>query len=520
LIFGYDVLSLREYLEYNMEIIGDLIHGFVICFQPLNLFSCFIGVLIGTLIGVLPGIGPVGAISILLPITYGLGPVSAIIMLAGIYYGAMYGGSTTSILVNIPGEAASVVTCLDGYQMARKGRAGPALGISAFGSFIAGTISIFGLILVANPLASIALRFGPPEYFSLMCLGLTLVICLAQFSVIKALIMATVGIFLSTVGLDEISGTELRFTFGITQLMDGINIVPLVMGLFGISEVLINIEKMEEISILGTISGKILPTLRDWIDSTLPILRGTVIGFFLGILPGGGAIISSFVSYTVEKKVSKHSEAFGTGRIEGVAGPEAANNAAAEGSLVPLFSLGIPSNVVMALLFGALMLHGLQPGPKLIIEHPEIFWGVVASLYLGNIMLLILNLPLIGLWIKILKVPYHILFPLIILFCMIGSYSINNSLVDVQIMIFFGLIGYLLRKLGYELAPLVLSFVLGPIFERTLRQSLLMSGGSFLIFITRPIASVGIFSALLLIFVPLVLKALGRKPPYIPVSED
>jgi putative tricarboxylic transport membrane protein len=495
-----------------MEIIQNLINGFAICLEPINLFSCFVGVFIGTLIGVLPGIGPVGAISLLLPITFGLGPVSAIIMLAGIYYGAMYGGSTTSILVNIPGEAASVVTCLDGYQMARKGRAGPALGMSALSSFIAGTICIFGLVLVANPLASIALKFGPPEYFSLVCLGLTLVICLAQMSVIKALIMVAVGIFLSTVGLDTILGTELRFTFGIIELMDGINIVPLVMGLFGISEVLINIGHLEETPTLCSISGKLLPTLRDWIDSAMPIVRGTVIGFFLGILPGGGAIISSFVSYTVEKKVSKHPEAFGKGTIEGVAGPEAANNAAAEGSLIPLFSLGIPSNIVMALLFGALLIHGLQPGPRLVIEHPEIFWGVVASLYIGNIMLLILNLPFIGLWVKILKVPYYILFPLILLFCLIGSYSINNSLVDVQIMIFFGLVGYLIRKLGYEPAPLVLSFVLGPIFENTLRQSLLMSGGSFLIFITRPISSIGIFSALLLIFIPLVLKVLRRKP--------
>jgi putative tricarboxylic transport membrane protein len=503
-----------------MEAIHNLITGFAICLQPINLFLCFVGVFIGTLIGVLPGIGPAGTISLLLPVTFGMGPVSAIIMLAGIYYGAMYGGSTTSILVNIPGEAASVVTCLDGYQMARKGRAGPALGISAFGSFIAGTLGVIGLMFVANPLASIALKFGPPEYFSLMCLGLTLVICLAQMSVIKALIMGALGLFLSTVGLDSISATEERFTFGIIELMDGVGLVPLVMGLFGISEVLINLEKLEKISILDTIKGRLLPTLRDWKDSAMPIIRGTVIGFFLGILPGGGAIISSFISYAVEKKISKHPEAFGTGAIEGVAGPESANNAAAEGSLVPLFSLGIPANVVMALLFGALMIHGLQPGPRLVIEHPEIFWGVVASLYIGNIMLLILNLPLIGLWVKVLKVPYTILFPLILLFCLIGSYSINNSVIDVLIMIFFGLVGYLIRKLGYEAAPLVLSFVLGPMLEKTLRQSLLISGGSFLIFITRPISSVGIFSALLLIFIPLVLKVLGRKTTYIPISKD
>jgi putative tricarboxylic transport membrane protein len=490
-----------------MEFIHHMATGFAVCLEPFNLFLCFIGVLIGTLVGVLPGIGPVGAMSLLLPITYGIGPVPAIIMLSGIYYGAMYGGSTTSILVNIPGEAASVVTCLDGYQMARKGRAGPALGMSAFGSFIAGTLSVVGLTLIADPLANIALKFGPPEYFSLVCLGLTLLVCLARMSVVKALIMAAVGIFLSSVGLDNISGSE-RFTFGVIEIMDGIGLVPLVMGLFGISEVLINIEQIEEISILDTIKGKLLPSLKDWKDSAFPILRGTVIGFFLGVLPGGGAVISSFVSYAVEKKVSKHPEDFGTGAIEGVAGPESANNAAAEGSLVPLFSLGIPSNVVMALLFGALMVHGLQPGPRLIIEHPDVFWGVVASLYIGNVMLLVLNLPLIGVWVKVLKVPYVILFPLILLFCLIGSYSINNSVVDIQIMIFFGLVGYLMRKLDYEPAPLVLTFVLGPILEMNLRQSLLMSGGSFLIFFQRPISFAGIFLALILLLIPFMSRTL------------
>jgi putative tricarboxylic transport membrane protein len=423
-----------------MEIMKNLAFGFSICLDPINLFLCFAGCLVGTLVGVLPGIGPVGAMSLLLPITFGLQPVSAIILLAGIYYGAMYGGSTTSILVNIPGEAASVVTCLDGYKMARQGRAGPALGISAFGSFIAGTISIIGLMLVANPLARMALKFGPPEYFAVICLGLTLLVCLAQKSIIRALIMAAVGLFLSNIGLDNFSGAE-RFTFGLINLMDGIGLVPLIMGLFGISEILINLEELEAFSVFDKVEGGLLPSLKDWKDSTLPILRSTLIGFLLGVLPGGGATIASFTCYAIEKKLSKRPESFGTGVIEGVASPEAANNAASEGSLVPLFSLGIPANVVMALLFGALMIHGLQPGPRLVIEHPELFWGVVASLYIGNLMLLVLNLPLIGVWVRILKVPYAILFPLIFLFCLIGSYSINNSVVDVQIMLFFGVVG-------------------------------------------------------------------------------
>ena len=488
-----------------MEIIKNLAFGFSICLDPFNLFLCFVGCLVGTLVGVLPGIGPVGAMSLLLPITFGLQPVSAIILLGGIYYGAMYGGSTTSILVNIPGEAASVVTCLDGYQMARKGRAGPALGISAFGSFIAGTISIFGLVLVANPLARMALKFGPPEYFAVICLGLTLLVCLAQKSIIRALIMAAVGLFLSNIGLDNISGTE-RFTFGLINLMDGIGLVPLIMGLFGISEILINLEELESFSVLDKMEGNLLPSLKDWKDSTLPILRGTLIGFLLGVLPGGGATVASFTSYAIEKKISKHPESFGTGVIEGVASPEAANNAASEGSLVPLFSLGIPANVVMALLFGALMIHGLQPGPRLVIEHPELFWGVVASLYVGNMMLLILNLPLIGIWVRILKVPYTILFPLIFLFCLIGSYSINNSVVDVQIMIFFGLVGYFMKKFRYEPAPLVLTFVLGPMLEQNLRQSLLMSGGSALIFFARPIALAVFCSAAAVIIFPVLMR--------------
>jgi len=486
-----------------MDVLPHLLEGFRIAFIPANLLYAFVGVFVGTLIGVLPGIGPAGTISILIPITFRISPVSAIIMLAGIYYGAMYGGSTTSILVNIPGEAASVVTCLDGYQMARQGRAGPALGISAFGSFIAGTFSIIGLMVLAFPLAKAALRFGPPEYFGLMVLGLTIVTYLVRGSVLRALQMAVLGIFLSSVGMDVMIGTP-RFTFGIIDLADGIGLVPLVMGVFGISEVLLNVEQNLSRQIFETKIKGLLPNLKDWKDSKWPIVRGTLIGFFLGVLPGGGAIISSFVSYAVEKRVSKHPEKFGKGAIEGVAGPESANNAAIGGAFIPFFSLGIPPNVVMALLLGALMIHGVQPGPLILKQHPDIFWGTVASMYVGNGMLLLLNLPLIGIWVKILKIPYPTLFPLILLFCLIGSYSINFTAFDILIMVFFGIVGYILRKLEYEFAPLVLGYVLGPMLERSLRQSLILSDGSFLIFISRPISAVCILASIILLLTPLV----------------
>jgi len=480
-----------------MDLFGGLLSGFQVVLQPANFLYCFVGVFIGTLIGVLPGIGPIGAMSILLPTTFGVSPVSAIIMLAGIYYGAMYGGSTTSILVNIPGESASVVTCLDGYQMARSGRAGPALGISAFGSFIGGTFSIIALMFVANPLASVALKFGPPEYFSLMCLCLTILIYLAKGSVIKAVIMGLFGLLLSTVGLDLTTGKP-RFAFSAATLFDGIGIVPLVMGLFGISEVLTNIEGPLERIIFKSSIKNILPNLDDWKRSAGPITRGSVLGFLLGILPGGGSITSSFVSYTVEKKVSKHPEEFGKGAIEGVAGPETTNNAAAGGAFVPLLVLGIPPNAVMAVLLGALIIQGVAPGPTLINDHPDIFWGVIASMYVGNIMLLVLNLPLIGMWIKVLKVPYGILMPLILLFCLIGAYSLNNNIYDVVIMVIFGIVGYILRKFEYEEAPLVLAFILGPIMETAFRRSLIMSNGKFSIFWTRPISAACLIIAVLL----------------------
>jgi putative tricarboxylic transport membrane protein len=492
-----------------MNVLNDLFFGFGVALQPWNLLACFFGVFVGTLVGVLPGIGPVGAMSILLPITFGISPVTGIIMLAGIYYGAMYGGSTTSILVNIPGEAASVVTCLDGYQMALKGRAGPALGIAAFGSFIAGTLGLAGLMFMTNALAGVALLFGPTEYFSLMCLGLCLVTYLTQGSVLRGLVMAGLGLFLSLIGQDVITG-QARFSFGLMGLIDGVGLVPLVMGLFGISEVLLNLEKLgERREVLRTRFRELFPTKQDWRKSALPIGRGTLIGFFLGILPGGGAVISSFVSYATEKKFSKHPEEFGKGAIEGVAGPESANNAASSSGFVPLFSLGIPANVIMALLLGALMIHGIRPGPLLITDRPEIFWGTVASMYVGNVMLLVLNLPLIGIWVQVLKVPYRALFPLILLFCFIGAYSIGANVFDLYVMFIFGAIGYVLRKLEYEPAPMVLAFVLGPLLEKNLRQALILSDGSLSVFLTRPLSAVSLLIAVLLLLstiVPFVRK--------------
>ncbi len=496
-----------------MDFFNSALLGFQVALQPLHLFFCFIGVLTGTLVGVLPGLGPVAAMSLLLPTTFHVTPVSAIIMLAGIYYGAMYGGSTTSILVNIPGEAASVVTCLDGYQMARQGRPGPALGISAFGSFIAGTLSIIGLMFIAPPLAEMALKFGPPEYFSLMIMGLTILTFLASGPMWKALLMAAFGLFLGCIGMDNITASY-RFTFNILELSDGVGLVPVVMGLFGISEVMLNVEQSMERTVFETKIQNLLPDRKDWADSIWPMIRGTALGFFLGVLPGGGAVISSFVAYAVEKRVSKHPEKFGTGVIEGVAAPESANNAATGGAFIPLLSLGIPANAVMALLLGALIIHGVQPGPMMVKEHPQLFWGTVASMYVGNAMLLVLNLPLIGLWVKILKVPYPILFPLILLFCLIGCYSLNNSVTEVVIMVLFGLIGYAFKKFQYEAAPLVLALVLGPMMENSLRQALLMSGGSPLVFLSRPISAVLMGTAFLLLVFPLIPKFRKKRPAF------
>ncbi len=493
-----------------MGILDGLLLGSRIIFDVSNLIYCFIGVFIGTLIGVLPGIGPPGAIALLMPVSFGLKPVSAIILLAGIYYGSQYGGSTTSILVNIPGEAASVITCLDGYKMARAGRAGPALGIAAFGSFIAGTLGVILLMSLAAPLSSVAVRFGPPEYTAVMILGLTVLTYLSHGSKLKAVIMAVFGFALSQVGVDLITGRA-RFTFGIMDLEDGIGLAPLVMGLFGIAEVLENLEGSGSMELFTTKIKGLLPNRQDWKDSIGPILRGTIIGFFLGILPGGGSILSSFVVYGMEKRISRHPEKFGTGVIEGVAGPESANNSATAGAFIPLFTLGIPANAVMALLLGALMIHGLEPGPLLLVKHPEVFWGTIISMYVGNAMLLFMNLPLIGFWVRLLKIPLHFLFPFIFFFCVIGSYSVNNSVFDVFIMLTFGVIGYLFRKYKYEPAPLVLAFILAPILEASVRQSLIISEGSFAIFFYRPIAGVCFVITAALLLVSIVQPARKRN---------
>jgi putative tricarboxylic transport membrane protein len=430
-------------------------------------------------------------------------------MMAGIFYGAMYGGSTTSILVNIPGEAASVVTCLDGYQMARQGRAGPALGIAAFGSFIAGTLGVVGLMLLAPPLAAIALKFGPPEIFGILILAFTMVTNLARGSKLKALAMAILGLILGCVGLDPIVVTP-RFAYGSITLMDGIGLAPLVMGLFGVSEVFFNIEKKMETEIFKTDIKGLLPSRQDWKDSSKPIVRGGLLGFVLGILPGIGAIIPTFISYGLEKRLSKHPEKFGKGAIEGVAGPESANNASTAGTMVPLLTLGIPPNVVMAVLMGAFLTHGVQPGPLLMKEHPEIFWGVITSMYTGNAMLLLLNLPLIGIWVRLLKVPYGILFPLILLFCLIGVYSVAGNAWDIVVMLVFAVIGYLMKKFDYEPAPLVLAFVLGRMAEESVRQSLVLSRGDLLVFFKHPISCWAIIIAFILIFYPWIASPLKK----------
>jgi putative tricarboxylic transport membrane protein len=493
-----------------LETLNSLLYGFSIALEPANLFFCFIGAVLGTLVGVLPGIGPVGAIAILLPVTFKISATGAIIMLAGLYYGAMYGGSTTSILVNIPGEAASVVTCMDGYQMARKGRAGTALGMSAFGSFIAGTIGIIGLALFAVPLARFALKFGSHEYFSLIILGLTFVTYLSHGSMMKSIMMCCLGLMLSNIGLDPITSSP-RITFGIMELFDGIGIAPVAMGLFGVGEVLVNLEQTITTEIVKTKVRNLFPSRLDWVASKWALVRGTIVGFFLGLLPGGGPVLASFLSYGLEKRVSKHPETFGHGAIEGVAGPESANNSAASSSFIPLLTLGIPPNVSLSILFGAFLIHGITPGPFLLKDHPEVFWGVISSMYMGNVMLLVLNLPLIPMWVQVLKIPDKYLYPLILLFCLIGAYSMNNNLMDVIIMIIFGVMGYLFRKFEYEGAPLILAFVLGPLLDLNLRQALLISEGSFIAFFTRPISAVTLGLAILLLassVMPTVMKRL------------
>jgi len=500
-----------------MDIIAGLAQGFGVALEPVNLLYCFIGVFIGTLVGVLPGIGPVSAMSLLLPVTLSGSPEAGIIMMAGIYYGSMYGGSTTSVLVNIPGEAASVVTCIDGHQMAKQGRAGPALGIAALGSFAAGTFALVALMLLAPALARVAIAFGPPEYFSLMLLGLTVLSFLSQGSMAKSLLMAAVGVVLGLIGIDQITAQP-RLTFDRLELLDGVGLVPVVMGLFGVAEILSNLEQELKRDLIQARIGGLWPSLADWTASKWAIVRGTLIGFFLGILPGGGAVIASFASYAIEKKVSRTPERFGKGAIEGVAGPEAANNAAAGGAFIPLMTLGIPPNVVMALLLGAFIIHGLQPGPLLMSQRPDVFWGIVASMYIGNAMLLVLNMPLIGMWVQVLKLPYRILFPLILMFCIVGVFASGNATFDVLIMVLFGVLGYLMRKFAYEPAPLVLAFVLGPMLENNLRKSLILSHGDFEIFITRPISAVCLVLAIAVLAAPL-LPALARRRATLAASE-
>jgi len=493
--------------------LDSIISGFYISLQPINLLYCFLGVLMGTLVGVLPGLGPAAALSLLLPIVYHIPPVSALIMLFGLCYGTAYGGSTTSILVNIPGELSSVVTCFDGYQMARQGRAGPALGIAAFGSFIAGTLGVIGLMLFAPLLADFALRFGPPEFFSLAVMSLTLVAYVGRGKILSGLMMACVGLLMSTVGMDTITAKP-RLTFGFSSLLDGFELPFVAMGLFGLSEIFINLSKdvKSEVSeIFATKIKHLLPTRQDWKDSTKPILRGTAIGFFLGIIPGVGAAIPTFLSYAIEKKLSKNPDKFGKGAIEGVAGPESANNAAYDGTFVPMLSLGIPTNVSTSIILGVLMVLGIQPGPMLISSRPDVFWGVVSSMYIGNVMLLLLNLPLIGLWVQILKIPYSLLFPLIVLFCEIGAFSVNNSVTDVLLVNIFGVIGYIMRRYEFEGAPLLMALVLGPMIENSLRRSLIMSDGSFMIFLSRPLSVFFLLVAIFLILSPLITKKISKK---------
>jgi putative tricarboxylic transport membrane protein len=501
-----------------MEVFDNLILGFGVAVTPIHLLYAFIGVLLGTLIGVLPGIGPVATIAMLLPITFNLSPVAALIMLAGIYYGAQYGGSTTSILVNLPGEASSVVTCLDGYPMAKQGRAGPALAIAAIGSFFAGCVATLVIAFAAPPLAEVALKFGPSEYFSLMVLGLVAATVLAHGSLLKAIAMVVFGLLLGIIGTDVNSGV-LRFTFGIPELSDGIGFVIVAMGMFGVAEIVANLEMKGAREVFTGKLKRLLPTKEDFKRSWAPIMRGTALGSFLGILPGGGALLASFGSYTVEKKVSKHPEEFGKGAIEGVAGPESANNAGAQTSFIPMLTLGIPGNAVMALMIGALMIQGIAPGPQVMNEKPELFWGLIASMWVGNLMLVVLNLPLIGMWIKLLTVPYRYLYPAILVFMAIGVYSLSNNPFDVLIMALFGVLGYVCAKLECEPAPMILGFILGPLMEENLRRAMLLSRGDPMTFLTKPISAGFIIASVIMLLI-VALPAIRKKREQVFVEEE
>ena len=487
-----------------MELLDHLWLGFSVALLPVNLLYALIGSLLGTLIGVLPGIGPVATIAMLLPTTYALQPVSALIMLAGIYYGAQYGGSTTSILLNMPGETSSAVTCLDGYQMARQGHAGAALAIAALGSFFAGSVSTVMVATVAVPLSELALKFGPAEYFSLMVLGLIGATILAHGSLLKAIGMVVLGLLLGLVGTDVNSGVE-RYAFGIPELTDGVGVVSVAMGLFGFAEIITNLENVETREVLTSMVGGLWVSKEQFKQAWPAVLRGTGLCSVLGLLPGGGAMLASFASYAVEKKIAKDPSRFGNGAIEGVAGPESANNAGAQSSFIPLLTLGIPENAVMALMVGAMTIHSIQPGPQVMTSNPGLFWGLIASMWVGNLMLVVLNLPLIGIWIKLLQVPYRLLYPAILLFCAIGVYTINNASFDVMQTAAFGFLGVVFVKLEFEPAPLLLGFVLGPMMEENLRRAMLLSRGDPSVFVTRPISLVMLLMAvglLLLIAVP------------------
>jgi len=491
---------------------GNLLLGFSVAAQPFNLMMCLVGVVLGTLIGVLPGVGPVATIAMLLPITFNLNPTGALIMLAGIYYGAQYGGSTTAILVNLPGESSSVVTCLDGYQMARRGRAGPALATAAIGSFFAGCVATLVIAMFAPPLAEVALKFGPAEYFSLMVLGLISAVVLAHGSILKAICMILLGLLLGIIGTDVNSGV-LRYSFGIAELSDGIGFVTVAMGMFGIAEIVSNLEQKEKREVFTSKVGRLMPSKEDFKRMVPSILRGTALGSALGILPGGGALLSSFASYTLEKKVSKYSAEFGQGAIEGVAGPESANNAGAQTSFIPLLTLGIPGNAVMALMIGAMMIQGIAPGPQVMTEKPDLFWGMIASMWIGNLMLVVLNLPMIGLWIKLLTVPYRLLFPSILVFMAVGVFSLSNNPFDVLMMSIFGILGWVCVKLECEPAPMILGFILGPLMEENLRRAMLLSRGDPTVFINpfdKPI-SFGFLVAAAILLVIVSLPNIRKK---------
>jgi putative tricarboxylic transport membrane protein len=501
-----------------VELLSNLAIGFEASLAPINLFYCFLGVLLGTLIGVLPGIGPTATIAMLLPITFGLKPETSLIMLAGIYYGAQYGGSTTAILINLPGESSSAVTAIDGYQMARQGRAGPALATAALGSFFAGSVATVLVAVFAGPLTDIALQFGPAEYFSLIFLGLVSSVALAHGSVVKALAMIVLGLLFGLVGTDVTSGAQ-RFTLGIPEISDKLEFVAVAIGVFGLAEILKNLENEHDRDVMVTKITGLMPSKEDFKAMFGPVLRGTALGSALGILPGGGAILSSFASYTVEKKLSKHPEKFGKGAIEGVAGPESANNAGAQTSFIPMLTLGIPANAVMALMVGAMIIQGIQPGPNVAVEQPALFWGVITSMWIGNLLLVLLNLPLIGLWVKLLTIPYTVLFPAILVFCSIGVFSVNSNVFDLYTVAFFGLVGYVLIKLGCEPAPLLLGFVLGPMIEENLRRAMTISRGDWTVFFTRPL-SAGLLIASILVLVVVFLPAVRKKREEVFVEED